>query len=89
MGGGFKSFKVDGGVERRMRAGDMIAFDEIVGVNLPIGIKADSGLVGRQIGFQRLVRQFGGQVAELLQQRGLRIHRGKQKPTPFGQMHGF
>ena len=87
MGGGLESFEVDGGVERGMRARDVVAFDEIVGVDLPVRRKADSGLIGGGIGLQRLVRQFGGQRAKLIQETFLRVERREEQPAPFGQLH--
>ena len=70
MGGGPELFEIDGGEEVRVDARDMVALDEIVRVNLPIGVKHHPLNMHCRVSLDRLIVQLGDQIAKLRLERG-------------------
>ena len=89
MGGGLELFEVDGCEELRMDAGDVVALDEIVGVDFPVGVEVHRFGADRLIGFDRFIGEFGDQVTQLRYEILLRIDGNEKQATPCGDVNGL
>ena len=78
VSGGLELLEVDRRKEVRVDAGDVVALDEIVGVDFPVGIEVHPVAVHRVIGLDGLIGEFRHQIAQLGDQVFLRDPRRRR-----------
>src|SRR5262249_8052360 len=75
--------------ELRVDSGDVISLDEIVRIDLPIGIEGQALLAYRLVGLDRFIRQLPDQVAELSLEVAIRSDGRENQAAPFAHTDGF
>src|SRR4029079_977933 len=83
MRGGLELLEVDCREELRVNARYMIALDEVVGVDLPIGVEHHALMAQRRVCLDRRLGEFANDVGQLLLERHLWLDGNEQESAPF------
>ena len=86
MGSGLELLEVDRCEELRVDAGDVVALDEIVGIDFPVGVEVHRLAADRVVRLDGLVGEFGDEVTELRNEVFLRIDGDEEQATPGGDV---